>query len=413
MITPRFDVSQDDDFVRIKIHAPYIKASNIALEAAGDTFVFSLHPYFLRLRFPHNIIEDERLTSHYDVGSSTVYCTIPKEESGKYFEDLDMLSKLLSRREHLTKPSVEEDITGSHSSDDEVDWEIEQHLPEDDPVKRNLYGFNNQYSDYIEVSLHTANEINLLPDPEHTPNGKRRAFLRTKTIDDFDEEHYLADFWDPEAVDELMRYERSNSADLSPQQTDQVIKLPKRRYIIESLKPVYLGLIPLLFGCAYDERSNMGDITVESSWNVGRLSPSMAFLYNDYQRVPDVVVDCTLLSLTYPLYRNWRLTIKVWQDVIDMLQSRRYVLKSLVRLLTVFESEIHFCYRQILIEDYAVWIQYASERVLQTMRSELAKAVNALDRSSLPGIDLAEVEKTDPSRFLQSDSAPDSDDESE
>lgn len=416
MITPRFEVSQDDDFVKISIRAPYIKASNITFEVAGDTFVFSLPPYFLRLRFPHNLVEDERMTSNYDIARSTVHCSIAKENPGEYFEDLDMLSKLLSRREPPKKALVEEDMSEAQpdeDEDDEDDWEIDQHLPETDPIKKYHYGFNNQYSEFIGVSLHSANEINLLPDPEHTANTERREILHKKAIDDFDQEHYLADLWEPDMIHELLRYEPDTKVELSPEESDLVIKLPKRRHIIDNPKPVYLGLVPLLFGCAYDERSNTGDITVESSWNVGRLASNMSFLFNDYYRVTEVVEDCTLLSLTYPLYRSWDLTMRVWQDVIQALQSRKHVLKRLLRLLVAFESELHFCYRQILLEDYAVWIQYASDRVLSTVRSELIKALKSLDKSSFSEIDLISLDKADPAQFAQSNDTPDSDDESE
>ena len=58
MITPQFSVRQDERFVYIDIRAPNIKASEVEFYAHDDLFIFSLHPYYLRLRFPGNLKDD-------------------------------------------------------------------------------------------------------------------------------------------------------------------------------------------------------------------------------------------------------------------------------------------------------------------------------------------------------------------
>jgi len=67
MLTPRFELDQNDEFVYIKIHIPNIRFSAAAIEMVinDNVFVFSLPPYYLRLRFPKSLIENEDATSEY------------------------------------------------------------------------------------------------------------------------------------------------------------------------------------------------------------------------------------------------------------------------------------------------------------------------------------------------------------
>lgn len=52
MLTPRFELNQDEEFVYIKIHISNIRFSAAAIEMVvnENVFVFSLPPYYLRDR---------------------------------------------------------------------------------------------------------------------------------------------------------------------------------------------------------------------------------------------------------------------------------------------------------------------------------------------------------------------------
>ena len=53
MITPFFTISQDDEFIYIDVKISHIRfsAPNIEMTVENELFVFSLPPYYLRLRF--------------------------------------------------------------------------------------------------------------------------------------------------------------------------------------------------------------------------------------------------------------------------------------------------------------------------------------------------------------------------
>ena len=54
MITPRFTLKQDESYVYILIELKYADIENAEFEISEEdnTFIFHLHPFFLRLTFP-------------------------------------------------------------------------------------------------------------------------------------------------------------------------------------------------------------------------------------------------------------------------------------------------------------------------------------------------------------------------
>lgn len=418
MITPRFEVSQDSKFVYVNIKAPHIKASLIQFDVADDTFVFTLPPYYLRLRFPAFVIEDDEMTSEYDLSSSTVKCRVAKLHEGEHFEDLDMISKLLATKrekealKNPQKPIIQEldspcDSISREMQDPDFDWEIEQSLPEDqkDSV---TYGFNNQYSERVGLSIHTGNEINELADPEHETAYSKLKLLRETTRDQFDADHYLADLHDDGTITEILNFIMPAKLKASPEEKDRIARLGTREYLVSDQKAVYLGLVPLIYGWAYDFRTNFGEATVESSWNIGKLCPSMCFLYSGYRNVSDVMRDCTARAVSRPLYRHWELAMQVWKDVIILFRAGKQTLLAIFgKLLQIFENDLHFVYRQILIEDYTVWIQNSSIKVLESISRELEKSLPQLRKDCLY-LPLVEAEKGQPS--VEADRDNDSDD---
>lgn len=415
MITPLFKVDQNEDFVFINIRAPYIKATSLQFEVADDVFVFSLPPYYLRLRLPGMLIEDEFMDSQYDLKTNEVKCRVSKLNKGEEFKDLDMLSKLLATKKqtNVSKPLIQEVDDENYEYDSDIDFEedieIEQNLSEPlESGKSIAYGFNNQYTEHIGVSVHAGNEINELDEPETTPPAERLIQMKEKTMKKFDPQYYLADLNDDEMIQELIKFDFITDFELNAVMHDRLVKLGNRKFLLSDPKSIYLGLVPLVFAWAYDHRTNMGDLTVESSWTVGKLSPSLCFLYNDYHKMKDLIIDCSERALSQPLYRHWQLIISTWGDVLKIFENgKKALLFVMVKLLEIFENEVHFCYRQIFIEDYAIWVQYASEKVIESLFSELNKAIHDLSKRDVR-FQLRELEVTGLGEHME-----DSDDESE
>ena len=72
------------------------------MEIHVDGTLFSLHinPYFLRLVFPDEVVEDDTSSAKYDPTSGYLTVTLSKASPGHEFKDLDILAKLLAPPKH-------------------------------------------------------------------------------------------------------------------------------------------------------------------------------------------------------------------------------------------------------------------------------------------------------------------------
>lgn len=123
--------------------------------------------------------------------------------------------------------------------------------------------------------------------------------------------------------------------------------LPKKEFLLDQREEhsACLSLIDILFAYAYNVRTTLGENTVESAWTVNKLSATLSWL-----QVPScealvrysvckIHIDCISVSsfqnlstlkeatsvpirrsLCYPLYRHWDLSMKVLNDVKDILK---------------------------------------------------------------------------------------------
>ena len=61
MITPHFELSQDEAFVHVRIRLPHLRAKEDGeFYVLDNEFKFFLRPYFLRLTFRQQLVEDGR-----------------------------------------------------------------------------------------------------------------------------------------------------------------------------------------------------------------------------------------------------------------------------------------------------------------------------------------------------------------
>ncbi|CAG8437348.1 3440_t:CDS:10 [Ambispora gerdemannii] len=230
MITPAFSVDQDDNFIKINVHVPYVKAQDVEFYIENNEFKFFLHPYYLRLRFPGNIVEDDRSEALLDISKGDINVKLAKENPGEYFPDLDLLTKLLARQRENSRDQekqkssktlieVVEEKRGCDDNDVEnrmekrfsefdealdFDWEIEQEIPKQPELLiTTRYGFNEQYNRYFTHVQETCNEINEIKDPESsTFESRRRDRIEAEDIKFDDEGDYASD----EEIKRVMNY---------------------------------------------------------------------------------------------------------------------------------------------------------------------------------------------------------------
>lgn len=85
------------------------QASEVEIHVDETLLTLHINPYFLRLNFSHQVLEDDDSSAKYDAGSGYLTVTLTKETKGQDFEDLDLLAKLLAPRptEPLQGPTIE------------------------------------------------------------------------------------------------------------------------------------------------------------------------------------------------------------------------------------------------------------------------------------------------------------------
>ncbi|ESO07604.1 hypothetical protein HELRODRAFT_190991, partial [Helobdella robusta] len=289
MITPYFRITQDASFVEVLIKARHVKItadSEPEICIDGHEFKFYCKPYYLRLNFSHELIEDGRETAAYDDGYFRI--KVPKANPGEEFLDLDLLTKLLTVRgkTEAKPPSIEiitdklnglstnsgnlEDEENEVLEDDEIDWHIDQQPvthdgdEDDDPtnvsIKKPMYGFGHLRSGVFKTLKEELDDVVDLKNVDGVDEEMRRK-MRTDVEDAaFDEEHYLADLYERGAIDELIAFapdwlsNDSQKVEFTDDEKEVMMKLPHRDYLLSEadLRHTYLGLVDILYAYAYD-----------------------------------------------------------------------------------------------------------------------------------------------------------------
>ncbi|ODV84217.1 hypothetical protein CANARDRAFT_8894 [[Candida] arabinofermentans NRRL YB-2248] len=460
MITPSFTVSQDDEFLYIKVMISNIRFSAQAIEMVVDdnVFIFSLAPYYLRLRFSNSLIDDERSHSEFVPHEECISVKIPKLNTGEFFKDLDLTAKLLARLNEPTatpsqaniaqsgtgaikRPLIEEvgsttetyehDLQKIEQEAEDFNWEVEQKLPElmggvSDTAKltQTTYGFNNQYSGMLEMSLSNGNDINDLSSPDTLDVDARIMERMINENIKFDPEYYANDYltakyfpedtnikeildWKLPMKKLFLKFQQSKhngetqnefvDIEFDKEETERMNNLPRKSYLVDDLKSLYYTIVCILYSYSYELRSNMGETTVESGWVVGKVTPQISCL--DTQLIQSnnqtetsmlrvLVLTMTRRSLCYPLIRDFNLVQKTWEDVYYTLRcGKRGILKTLLAARELFRfHDVYYIYCKVLLDDLCSWTlrdDGCNERILRNLSHELKKEFEALKKKDI------------------------------
>lgn len=332
MITPRFDIEQDDEFLNIKISINNVRFSSSGVEVNinENVLIFHLSPYYLRLRFDHNLVDDERATANFIPGESKILIKAPKANKGEFFADLDLHTKLLARinigdsvEDKKPQGSLIEEVSSGDNKEkiediaklgENFDWEIEQveETEHDELLSQSFkYGFNNNYLGLIGVSVSNGNDINDLSDPEHTNAIDRTRQRIQKENNGFDDEYFASEYitlkygteedldinrikniltFTPKFVQQYQDWVNQQSPDKAndimpvefteTEQKQMADNLPRKEYILapETIKLNYITILNVLFSFNFENIENEGDHTSESVWTIGKLTPQIAGL---------------------------------------------------------------------------------------------------------------------------------------
>ncbi|XP_069722117.1 protein SHQ1 homolog [Phaenicophaeus curvirostris] len=422
MITPAFELTQDPDFLTVIIRVPYARASEFDVYFEGEDFKFYAKPYFLRLTLPGRIVEDGREKASYDADKGTFTIRLPKETPGQYFEGLDMLTSLLApKKSRSAKPLVEEIAASaelSEEEEEEFDWEVEQTLYEKNAEStlplQYRYGFGNLRSGVFQRLQDELSDVIDVKDPDQTPADERTRKRLAAEAAKFDPDHYLADFFEDETIQHVLKYkpwwvdahkkmvalqgeshqehDTRTFVTFSEEEREQLRKFTNKSYLLDkrSRHHAYLGLIDILLAYCYEIRVNEGDKNVESSWNIRKLSATLCWLEN-FTSIHNVLISFGRRVLCYPLHRHFGLVIRAVSDAVMILQlGKAAVLKCLLDIHKIFmESEPAYILNDLFITDYCIWIQKTKTKKLAALSASLQET--ALTKSHI-GFELEELE---------------------
>lgn len=215
-----------------------------------------------------------------------------------------------------------------------------------------------------------------LPDPDNN----REDRTKQRTVDEskkFDDDHYLADYFDDsETIESTIlsytpNYDEQENSEYTDAEIDILKNMPKRTYLLDKQEKFYAfsGLIDILFAYCYNRRINCGEANVESGWTIAKLSSTLSW-FDTFKSLQDVLVASYRRSLCFPLYRNWKLTNRVYADLVDLLkQGQKQIIKTLLNIRKSFldKCDNRYILNDLYINDYIVWIQYVNKKRLNSL----------------------------------------------
>jgi protein SHQ1 len=451
-IIPKFQISQDDEFVYVRINVPYVKVSETEVIAEDCDFSFYCRPYLLKLTFPHPLdgSDEERCRAVYDptLENGLITAYLPKLNAGQVFEDLDLTTILLQKRIQKDRipgidariPSIEviesvdyeaEDVdeaaNGIATAEQSAESSSSSSHPHPRPdlsimVNKPKYGFNQNYSNVLGV-LSEDSILELQGNPDHMSAAMRYVKQIETENELFSPVRYLGDLYQGEQdclYQEIMKYEpfwsiawnnRKDENGLAILEFDDLEKetmvaLPNKEYLIKTRsseeRVVFLSMIDILYAFCYEYRFSMGEISTESPDSVTKLSSVLSWLRvydSSSDSLSSVIKSACRRSIIYPYLRVWKISRRVLADVAKILfLGKRCLLKCFLRLYHLFEhTEQYYILNKLYISDYCVWLQRVDEHSLESFAKEFNEAKRSFEASdgngkSLIGFNLLELE---------------------
>ncbi|XP_044764655.1 protein SHQ1 homolog [Coccinella septempunctata] len=406
MIIPIFRLSQTADTVTIQITAKYIKLKDLEFIVEHEQIYFYCKPYHLNLHLPASL-ESEILSSKYDVDTGVLTFVMKKTLPGEEFKNLEIITRLLGPAEE--KKKGDKVLILDHESN--VLWE-------DTPETSFKYGFAmkglydfhrviDEYSDVIKV------------DPRKIDIEERLKLMRLEECQKFNVEHYIADFVEEEPlIQELVELESpwysasKTSLNFDDAELEVLKDLPNKNYNLseEQRRYGYYGLIDILFAFCYDCRTTHFEGNSESGWTILEIAASLRWLVG-FQDARTTLLSAYRRSLTYPLYRNFNLCNKVFEDLKTILALGKVcIVKCLIQIYKIFlgGDQCRYILNDIFIKDYLVFVGKWNDDEWNNVVDEVSNV--AIEKQDL-NMSLGEIEKDFLTKMLQMEQL-DSDDES-
>lgn len=267
---------------------------------ADTVFHFYVKPYFLRLTFKQSLRSDGD-NSTYDPEKHLVTIQARKQKDGEFFENLNMLTFLLSKpniakaEPPKKKPLIEvmdtsepapEDNSGNDFMWDQNSQGAQQQQPSLQTEAPGRYGFDRQYKGYFaNYSLDMLSDlvgIDYCGNPEEIDNPDTISVLKAVS-EQFDVEYYANDFVLDKDIKKLMAWKSAKFADLQVKWTateqQQLMNLPKKELaFLKHPKEIWISLVDIMCSYCYNHRATVGENNVESGWTLTKMSCTLSWL---------------------------------------------------------------------------------------------------------------------------------------
>lgn len=379
MLTPNFELDQNENYLIIKIKARFANINETEIDVNGNEVIFYSSPYYLRLHLPGEVIETDSSSGSYDWESYTFTFMLNKAIPGEHFPDLELINKFLTpKKTHTINPSIEIINTNSNDNSENNDSDIDCNFLQNPIVERNdvsmKYGFANQTKIAFNSFSDEFFEIIDIKNFDDLNADKIKSMQVAKEILDFSDDHYLADLMmEPSELQNILNYKPfwfDAKCTLNELQTNILKSFGNKEYLLskKDKKSALLSLIDIIYAYCYNLRTNLGEENSESAWLINKLSSTLSW-FRSFDTFDETVISCIRRSLCYPLYRRWDLSILVLSDVHKIVKNGCiHLLTCLLDIYKMFNSnEPRYILNQLYIKDYCIWIQQLKSKHFETM----------------------------------------------
>lgn len=381
MLTPRFKLSQDQNHVYITVHAPYTNVGETEIDVDGENFLFVSSPYFLRLRLPGRIVENDKSKGSYTCDTGDFNLAFDKVTPGEHFHNLDMITSLLAPRDipdinpSLVEMLEEDGITVNDDDDRDSD--------DGNSTNKFSYGFANKISNEFQDIGNEFPQIFELRVPEKVAIDDRNKLRIEHEDHKFSTDHYLADFYDDELISPYLTSKPNwdspdfnKDTDFTDEEVCLLKELPNKHYILSKSEhtQVLLGLVDILYGYCYDKRTTLNESTVESSWTINKLSSTLSW-FCIFKDVKQTLIACYRRALIYPIFRNFELCNKVMEDLVSLFRKgKKFLIKCIIDIHQMFNTsnDARYILNQLYIKDYLVFLQKCRSEELDQLYNNIA-----------------------------------------
>lgn len=182
----------------------------------------------------------------------------------------------------------------------------------------------------------------------------------------------MADLMEPECIEPCITYTaewetlQKDDVAFNAADVDLLKELPNKEFLLDAvdIRKLCFNLVDILYAGCYDHRTTLGESTVESGWTINKLSSTLCwfqvcfnvffkstffylvichitcviicnlFIFQNFTSMDEVITACFRRSLCYPLFRNWQLSMKVFEDVKKVLALGE-LMNELLRLFNI------------------------------------------------------------------------------